>query len=268
MAKDAAGQQSTKTKGTRPTKGKKARKTSTLQHQPTSEEQLALQQQPTQEQQPVAGPAAHVQSTAVHDEVNRLIAEHWNIGLVATQALHSLSITVALHILEMVTATALVDINAWLREQASAALHNQALSNTHPQGPAVPEEAPQRHEAHSTRSSRLTPLQISKQIVPFGRYPNARPAGMTIDPEGRLSVNNLMTIWGKPQGLSENQVKAVLNDHGDTDKGRRFTTTVKHNDLLVEVSQSTRRKAPREQHSRSYHSAIGARPPPKHRKHR
>ena len=262
---------------------------STPQRPSTVEEQLDLQLQQVQGQQPLASSAgdelamaqhraepaeaaAHsaVLSQAVQDAVNRLIAANWDIGIaVATQALHRLSITMALQILESITTTAPVDINAWVRERAMAALCNQPPSNTQPQGAVFPEGAPLWQEAHSPRPPKLSALQISKQIAAFGRYPNARPVGMMTDSEGRLSLNNLMATWGTAHGLSEDQVKSVLQQHGATDKGRRFTTTAVHNDLFVEVSQSTRHKAPGTKHSnRSYPSAIGAPLLPRRRKYR
>ena len=304
MVKDSAPHQSPKVEGTGLRKRtKKVRKaamqstaqgsgnaqSSTPQLPPTVEEQLDLQLQQVQDQQPVASPAgnelamaqhraeppeaaAHsaVLSQAVQDAVNRLIAANWDIGLAAaTQALHRLSITMALQILETVTIISPVDINAWVREQAMAALSNQPPSNTQPQGTFVPYGAPPWQEAHSPRPLKLSALQISKQIAAFGRYPNARPVGMMTDSEGRLSLNNLMATWGTAHGLSADQVKSVLQQHGATDKGQRFTITAVHNDLFVEVSKSTRHKAPRTKHSnRSYPSAIGAPLSPRRRKYR
>ena len=143
---------------------------STPQRPSTVEEQLDLQLQQVQGQQPLASSAgnelamaqhraepaeaaAHsaVLSQAVQDAVNRLIAANWDIGIaVATQALHRLSITMALQILESVTTTAPVDINAWVRERAMAALCNQPPSNTQPQGAVVPEGAPLWQEARAS----------------------------------------------------------------------------------------------------------------------
>ena len=138
MVKDSAPHQSPKVEGTGLRKRtKKVRKaamqstaqgsgnaqSSTPQLPPIVKEQLGLQQQQVQDQQPVATSAgnelataqqraepseatAHsaVLSQAVHEAVNRLIAANWDIGIaVATQALHRLSITMALQILESIT---------------------------------------------------------------------------------------------------------------------------------------------------------------------
>ena len=90
-----------------------------------------------------------------------------------------------------------------------------------------------------------------------------------IDAIGRLSLANIMMVWGTAQGLSEDQVKAVLQEHSATDKGQRFTTTTLHNDVFIEVSKATRDKALNTQHSRSNSArAIGAPRSPKRRRYR
>ena len=83
---------------------------------------------------------------------------------------------------------------------------------------------------------------------------------MTTDAEGRLSLANIMMVWGTAQGLSEEHVKAVLQQHTATDKGQRFTTTTLHNDVYIDVSKATKDKALNTQHSRSHADrAIGTR---------
>ena len=92
---------------------------------------------------------------------------------------------------------------------------------------------------------------------------------MTTDAEGRFSLANIMMVWGTAQGLSEEKVKAALQQHGTTDKGQRFATTTLHSDLYIEVSKATKDKALNTQHSRSRADrAIGAPRSPKRRKYR
>ena len=287
MVKQVAPQQSPEEVNTK--KCKKARKSTQSAAQRTSNAHDDLQQQLATVQQPVASssgfelttaqpstvPAvatAHcaVLGQAVQEALSGLIASNWNIEYaVATQALHRLSTAMALQILEAVTTTAPVDTTAWILERSTTALGIQPQSSTQHQIGLRPDEGPQLQEAPSTRPQKLTSLQISKAIVTFGRYPDTRPAGMMTDAVGRLSLANIMMVWGTAQGLSEDQVKAVLQQHSATDKGQRFTTTTLHNDLFIEVSKATRDKALNTQHSRSNSArAIGAPRSPKRRRYR
>ena len=203
-----------------------------------------------------------VQNQVVSDAVNRLIFKNWDMSLtVATQALYSLNIQVALHILETITTTAPQDINTWVRDRAMAARINQQQ-----EGSATPDTATRAQATHSPQPPQLSPVQISKQVAVFGRYPHTRPCGMLTDAEGRISLHSLMSTWGTLQGLSTAQVKAALQQHGTSNKGQRFTTTAVHNDLMIAVSGSTRQTTP---HTTTRHPrAIGAPRSPKHRRHR
>ena len=198
---------------------------------------------------------------AVLEAVNRLISQNWDLSLaVATQALHNLNISAALHILGTITTTAPDDINSWIRGRAMAALINQQQ-----EGLATPDAASMTPATQSPQPTRLSPLQISKQVAFFGRYPRTRPFGMLADADGRLSLHNLMLTWGTPQGLSTAHVKAVLQQHGTSRKGQRFITTAVHDDLMIAVSRPT----PHPAYTATRHPrAIGAPRSPKHRSHR
>ena len=204
-------------------------------------------------------------SQAVLEAVNTLITQNWDMSLaVATQALYRLNIDVALHILETVTTTAPDNIDNWIRDRAMAALLSQQQ-----QVVATPDAATRALQLHSPQPPQLTSLQISKQIAMFGRYPHKRPFGMLADLDGRLSLHNLMSTWGTLQGLSWDYVKAVLQQHGTSNKGQRFTTTAVHDDIMIEVSRSERQNTPPATHTTpSYQSAIGAQRPTKHHWHR
>ena len=204
-------------------------------------------------------------SQAVQEAVNTLIAQHWDMNLaVATQALYKLNIDVALHILETVTTTAPDNIDNWIQDRAMAAFRSQQH-----QALAIPEAATRAPQLHSAQPPQLTSLQISKQIAKFWRYPHKRPFGMWADLDGRLSLQNLMSTWGTLQGLSWDDVKAVLQQHGTSNKGQRFITTAVRNDLMIAVSWSTRQTTPPATHTTTrYPSAIGALRSPKHRRHR
>ena len=285
MAKHSAPQQCPEEPRTQ--KYKKSRKSKRSTPHRTSDAEDERQQQPAPVQpvasssgyeltttQPSTGPleaTAHgaVLGSAVQEAVSALIASNWNIEYaVATQALHRLSTAMALQIIDAVTTTAPVDINAWILARSLTALGTQPQSIAQPHTGLGPDGVPQRQKAHNPRPQ-LTSLQISKAICAFGRYPTSRPAGMTTDAEGRLSLANLMLVWGSAKGLREEKVRAALQQHGTTDKGQRFVTTTLHSDLYIEVSKATKDKALNTQHSRSRADrAIGAPRSPKRRKYR
>ena len=249
MAKHSAPQQCPEEPSTK--KNKKSRKSKRSTPQRTSDAEDERQQQPAPVQ-PVASSSGYELTTAqpstmalegtahgevlsptVQESVRALIASNWNIEYaVATQALHRLSTAMALQIFEAVTTTAPVDINAWILARSLTALGTQPQSIAQPHTGLGPAGGTQRQQAHNPRPQ-LTSIQISKAICAFGRYPTARPAGMTTDAEGRFSLANIMMVWGTAQGLSEDHVNAVLQQHSATDKGQRFTTTTLHNDLFI-----------------------------------
>ena len=301
MGKKSRQQHSTRTEGEKPRKrGKKTRSTTsqsatqgsehtqpgTPQRPKIEEAQKDMQQQPLQAGLPAASstdtmlaapqhPPQPLEATAhtavlcqaVNEAVLRLMADNWNITLAAaTQALHRLNMSMALQILEAVTTTAPVDVNTWLGEQAMAA-SSTPQHGAEPQVPIAPIEAHTKQEAHNTRAKPSLSVKISKQIVAFGRYAGTRPVGMTTDALGRLSLNNLMAVWGNAQGLTPDQVKSVLRQHSSSRKGQRFTTTAMHNDLFIEVSNATKHRASDTKHS-SHTRTKGAPRSPKRCKYR
>ena len=176
MAKHAAPQQCPKTENTRPKKGtKKARKSIRSTAQRISNAPVDLQQQQAQVQQPGASSSGYElsiaqQSTeplettahcavlgqAVQEAVNGLIAANWNIEYAAaTQAMHRLSVSRALQILETVTATAPVDSNDWILERSRIAIGNQPQSSTQPQDVLSPHGDPPRFDTQIVSQSRF-----------------------------------------------------------------------------------------------------------------
>ena len=144
----------------------------------TSGNQLAVAHQHNDPLQDTVHTA--VLNQAVSDAVNRLISQNWDMSLAAaTQALYSLNIQVALHILDTITTTAPEDINTWMRDRAMAASIYQQQ-----EGSATPDAATRAQAIHSPQPPQLSPLQISKQVAVFGRYPHTRPVGMLADADG------------------------------------------------------------------------------------
>ena len=105
---------------------------------------------------------------------------------------------------------------------------------------------------------------ISKAICAFGRYHHARPEGLMTDSAGRLSLGNIMQVWGTRNGLQSDEVVAAIQLHSTTDSGPRYITIALHNDLYIEVRQTTKHKARSSNFDAS--AAIGASRPPKRRR--
>ena len=85
-----------------------------------------------------------------------------------------------------------------------------------------------------------------------------------VDGQGRLSLNNIMQVWGTRQGLQLDEVAAAVQLHTATNAGPRFITTALHNDFYIEVRQTTHHTARSSNYDVS--QAIGAARPPKRRK--
>ena len=158
------------------------------------------------------------------------IGQAWDWGLAAaTQALYNLA---ALQLLGSINTPAPADVNAWLRDSARQLAQQDAGQAT--------VRATRNSTPQSPPSSLLTPLEISKQICKFGRYPETRPRGLLCDSYDRISLNSLMDNWAAAQGLTACQIKEVLQEHATSDKRQRFTTTTTHSDTLIAVSQPSR----------------------------
>ena len=87
---------------------------------------------------------------------------------------------------------------------------------------------------------------------------------MTTDSAGRLSLANIMQVWGIQNGLQSEDVVKAIQQHSATDTGPRYITTALHNDLYIEVRQTAKHKARNSNHHAS--AAIGAPRPPKRRR--
>jgi len=54
---------------------------------------------------------------------------------------------------------------------------------------------------------------ISRQVASFARYPAKRPTGLWVDSTGAFRLSVLMSVWGRKQGLTEQQVFSGLQKH-------------------------------------------------------
>ena len=84
------------------------------------------------------------------------------------------------------------------------------------------------------------------------------------DSAGRLSLANIMQVWGIRNGLQSDDVVAAIQLHSATDSGPRYITITLHNAFYIEVRQTAKHKARNSNFDAS--AAIGAPRPPKRRR--
>jgi len=71
-------------------------------------------------------------------------------------------------------------------------------------------------ERQRTRSPMRTTAKtawISKSVCVFGRYPEKRPPGLNLLPDGGLLLSELMDVWGQKQGLTAANVLQAIRAH-------------------------------------------------------
>ena len=93
---------------------------------------------------------------------------------------------------------------------------------------------------------------ISRRLCAWARHARARIPGLTFDATGRLSLNNIMRVWGAHQGLCANDIVQAIHLHTPSENGPRYTTQATHDDLYIQV-----RPAKNSSHS-SHHEAYVA----------
>ena len=106
-------------------------------------------------------------------------------------------------------------------------------------------EAPQLQPQHIRAKPNSS--EISHTLCAWARYETARRKvqGLTLDAKGRLSLNNIMEVWGKGQGLCEADIVQAIQQHTKADGGDRYATQETQNDLLIQVRLSRRQMVPR-----------------------
>ena len=199
---------------------------------------------------------------AVQQALNAVAAANWNIQYTfLAQVMQSNTAAMALQMLESAAAATPPTTHGFAPARANTA-KPQSTAPPHSAGDTV--GRPQRQQANRPRAPKPTSLMISKAICAFGRYHHARPEGLMTDSAGRLSLSNIMQVWGTRNGLQSDEVAAAVQLHSTTDAGPRFITTALHNDLYIEVRQTTKHTARSSNFDAS--QAIGASRPPKRRK--
>ena len=81
---------------------------------------------------------------------------------------------------------------------------------------------------------------ISHALCAWARYEVARHRihGLTLDPAGRLSLNNIMECWGQWQGLSGADILRAIQRHTKTKGEDRFATQTTPDDIMIQVRAS------------------------------
>lgn len=98
---------------------------------------------------------------------------------------------------------------------------------------------------------------ISRSIVSFGRYPERRPPGLIVSPDGAMSLSNLMAVWGNKQGLTSESVTQALEAHMFRNARPgvlaqpRFSLYPSQGDVTILVSNSRRQQSGEGTQSRS-----------------
>lgn len=63
---------------------------------------------------------------------------------------------------------------------------------------------------------------ISRQLVQFGRYAHKRPPALRVDNSGAFVLSELMSVWGRQQGLTEQDVISAVQQHMFNEGKLRF----------------------------------------------
>ena len=118
----------------------------------------------------------------------------------------------------------------------------------------APQQPPQQSRAKPNSS------EISHTLCAWARYEGARrnAQGLTLDATGRLSLNNIMEVWGKGQGLCEADIVQAIQQHTKAEGGDRYATQATQNDFYIQVRPS------RSSQQGNFQDAVGA--PPRHRR--
>lgn len=56
-------------------------------------------------------------------------------------------------------------------------------------------------------------MKISKVVASFGRYPDRRPPGLRVCPDGAIRVQDIVDSWGAGRGISRQQLVTALQEH-------------------------------------------------------
>ena len=83
---------------------------------------------------------------------------------------------------------------------------------------------------------------ISHALCSWARYEVARHRihGLTLDSEGRLSLNNVMECWGQWKGLNGADILRAIERHTQTEGEDRYALQSTADDIMIQVRASKR----------------------------
>ena len=83
---------------------------------------------------------------------------------------------------------------------------------------------------------------ISHALCSWARYDDARHRihGLTLDAQGRLSLNNVMECWGQWKGLNGADILRAIERHTQTEGEDRYALQSTADDVMIEVRASKR----------------------------
>ena len=193
-----------------------------------------------------------VLSQAAQQALNEIVRAHSNFqSEFIAQALQNNTFAMA-QMLDMTAETVPCESHDLLTARDNLTCGAQAPCTV--QGHAATQQA-SRH-----RPPKPNAFFISRTLCAWGRHARTRPFGLTIDASGRLSLHNIMRVWGTQAGLRTEDIVQAIHEHTPSESGPRYTTQATHNDLYIKVRPSAKHTS-----QSSYHNAVGA-PPRKRRR--
>ena len=187
---------------------------------------------------------------AAQEAFNEIVKAHAIFQNEFTTQSHRYNVAAMVQMLDMTAATVPFDSHDLLKARDKLTGGAQA-QGTRPSNAATQQ---------SIRHGRTKPNAslISRTLCAWGRHARTRIPGLTVDATGRLSLQNIMRVWGARQGLCADDIEQAIHLHTPSEDGPRYTTQTTHDDLYIQVRPS------RNTSQSSYHEAVEA--PPRHRR--
>ena len=194
-----------------------------------------------------------VLSQAAQQALNEIVIAHSNFqSEFVAQALHHNTLAMA-QMLDMTAETVPCESHGLLIARDNITFGTQAPSTV--QCHAATQQA-NRH-----RPPKPNAFLISRTLCAWGRHAHTRPVCLTTDASGRLSLHNIMQVWGTQAGLQPEDIVQAIHEHSASDSGPRYTTQATHSDLYIKVRPSTKHTS-----RINNYNAIGAPPRQKRRR--
>ena len=83
-----------------------------------------------------------------------------------------------------------------------------------------------------------TPKRIAKQIEIWACHPHTRPQGLGTYEQGMFRVQDIMSLWGTPHGLTTHQVIRAIKAHHKNQGKNRLTLSTQANHTMLMVHKT------------------------------